>query len=143
MRAPLPRAFPGGSRHGADEYAVPVRDRRYNSVRHIVQGFKWTAVTEFAVVSLSPKLHSARGIHELRVNAQDTRPFANAPFDHVACAQFSTDGTNIYRSAFVGHRGVVGHDPEIRKAREPGRYVFGQPVRERFQFLVGRGDLER
>ena len=54
---------PGGSRHGADEYAVPVRDRRYNSVRHIVQGFKWTAVSEFTVVSFSPKLHSARGIH--------------------------------------------------------------------------------
>src|SRR5271157_594838 len=57
------RLFPGGSGHGADEYAVPARDRRYNSVGHIVQGFKWTAVTEFAVVSLSPKLHSARRIH--------------------------------------------------------------------------------
>src|SRR5580704_15108072 len=55
--------FPTGSRHGPDEYAVPTRNRRYNSVRHIVQGFKWTAVTEFAVISLSPKLHSACGIH--------------------------------------------------------------------------------
>src|ERR1700758_5076436 len=53
---------PGGGRHGTDEYTVPIRARRYNSVRHIVQGFKWTAVTEFTVVSLSPKLHSARGI---------------------------------------------------------------------------------
>src|SRR6516165_5942396 len=55
--------FPSGSRHGADEYTVPIRQRCYNSVREIVQGFKWIAVTEFAVVSFSPKLHSARGIH--------------------------------------------------------------------------------
>jgi hypothetical protein len=55
--------FPGGSGHGSDEYAVPTRDRRYNSVGHVVQGFKWTALTEFTVVSLGPKLHSARGIH--------------------------------------------------------------------------------
>src|SRR5262249_8283783 len=100
-------------------------DRRYNSVRQIVQGFKWTARTEFAVVSLSPKLDSARGIHELRVDAKSASPFANAPFDHVACAQFAADRTNICRSAFVGHRGVVGHDLERRKARERGRYVFG------------------
>jgi len=63
MRSPLPRAFPWWQSPCSDEYAVPTRDRRYNPIRHIVQGFKWTAVTEFAVVSLSPKLHSARGIH--------------------------------------------------------------------------------
>ena len=54
------------ARQGPDEYAVPVRDRRYNSARHIAQGFKSTAVTEFTVISLSPKLHSARGIHQAR-----------------------------------------------------------------------------
>src|SRR5262249_60003316 len=117
--------FPGGSRHGAGDYAVPTPDRRYNSVRHIVQGFKWTGRTEFTVVSLSPKLDSARGVHELRVDAKSASPFANASFDHVACAQFAADRTNICRSAFVGHRGVVGHDLERRKARERGRYVFG------------------
>lgn len=70
---------PGGSGHGADEHAVPTRDRRYNSVRDIVQGFKWTEVTKFAVVSLSPKLRSARGIHELRVNTEGAPPFRMLP----------------------------------------------------------------
>src|SRR5260370_17131584 len=121
----LQRFFPRGSRHRSDEYAVPIRNRRYNSVRHIVQRFKCAAVTEFAVVSLSPKLHSPCGIHELRVDAKAASPFANAPFDHLPCAQFSPYTTYIFLPAFVGHRGVGGHHLEIWKARDSGRYDFG------------------
>src|SRR5262245_10148971 len=78
--------FPGCSRHGAGDYAVPTRDCRCNSVRHIIQNFKWTAPTEFAVVSLSPKLDSASSLHKLRVDAKGASPFTNAAFNHIACA---------------------------------------------------------
>src|SRR5580692_5553300 len=76
-------------------------------------------------------------------SAKGASPLAHAACDHVARAEFTTNGTNICRTGFVGQRGVVGHDAQIRQAREAGGYVFGQPVSERFQFLVGCGDLER
>src|SRR5580698_10023097 len=123
-------AIAGGTGHGANENAIAIGDGSDDLVGDVVLNLESVLAGDFAVVRFGPKLSATLGIDELHVDADGVAAFADAAFHYVARAQRMTHGADVDGAVFVSHRGVMGDDLKIGKAREACGDVFGQTIGE-------------
>ena len=82
-------------------------------------------------------------VDELRYDSKLVAVLADAAFDHVVDAQFFSDLPDIDGLALVGEGGTAGDHHQIREARERRDDVFGYPVTQIAEVLVGAEIIER
>jgi len=72
-------------------------------VEYVVQG---------AIILICPEMRALGSLDQLDRDAYARPAALDAPFQHVSDAEFTTDVTNIRRSALVGEGRVPGDDEE-------------------------------
>src|SRR5215470_19743594 len=92
----------------------------------------WTAKTSCSSRSYrsAQRWAPVAGLDELRRNAEAVAAAPDAPFQHVARAQFPTDLPNIDRLALVLEGGISRDHHQLGEPRQLGCNVLGNAVTE-------------
>ena len=82
------------------------------------------------VETLGPEMRTGLGVDKLGVDPHSFAASQDAPFEHVADAEFSADLFEIDRLALVGEGGVPGDNEGAANPGEIGRQAFRHPIDE-------------
>ena len=100
-------------------------------------------VLQVAVVAIRPYVATARGVDELRVDANVGAAFAHAAFQDITNAERLRDLSHVVRFAFVRERGIAGDDEQSRHLGQIGDEVLGDPIGEIRLFGIAAHVVER
>jgi hypothetical protein len=87
-------------------------------------------IPRVAIEPLGPQMRIGCGVNQLGVDADPVARPPDASFHHITHTQLAADLLCVDRVVPVGERGIARDHEHIRKSREIGCQILGDPVGE-------------
>src|SRR5207253_3730476 len=99
-------------------------------------------VVKVALETVGPDMAAVQAVDQLRRQSHPIGGLANAPFQHIASAEYSPDFADVPRLSPEHKARIASDDQQVLKLRQCGQHVFSNTVGEIFLFRVTAQVLE-